>query len=150
MLTKRAEAYPWALADCLAYACALDVGWSDVRRKLDVAACAKCSHRIGEASHPGPRKRKLSRPSFPNEAIVEFSTLLLTEKGLARWERLLKEVVACEACSASLCAVPRLVDLLLASFVRHLYYEDAPVHVIRHVVTALQRHHLHLKRQTIS
>ena len=148
VLTKRAEAYPWGLADCLARACAQDAGWTDSRRRLDVAACARCSRRIGEAAHPGPsRKRALSRAPFPDRAIVEPATELLAAKGLDRWYHWLAEVVGCTSTTDALCAVPRLLDLLLAAFTRHLYYEEAPVYVIKHVVTALQRQHLHIKRQ---
>ena len=54
VMTKRAEAYPWSLADCLARACAQDAGWTHTRRRLDVAACARCARRVGEAKTEPP------------------------------------------------------------------------------------------------
>ena len=53
-LTRMAQAYPLGLADLLAVSMCRSCGWYDKRRRLDVAACAKCHTCVGQAKHPGP------------------------------------------------------------------------------------------------
>ena len=71
--TQVAEPYPRALCSCIAAAIGIDCKFflGEVRR-LDVSACARGTHaRIGEASHPGPR-----RPPQPRSAALEDVELL--------------------------------------------------------------------------
>lgn len=55
--TRLAQVYPQAMAKDIAAAMGVSVGLSSGRFKLAIGGCAKCSSsRIGEASHPGPRR----------------------------------------------------------------------------------------------
>ncbi|CAE7189649.1 unnamed protein product [Symbiodinium sp. CCMP2456] len=66
--TAVAQPYPKAFAAALARGIAREAGWCDSRRSLDIAGCARCSQfRIGEASHPGPRRARR-----PREGDLEF------------------------------------------------------------------------------
>lgn len=57
MWTKLAEPYPARLCKVLAAAVTEQMKPIERRRSLDVAACARCFRRCGEASNPGPRPR---------------------------------------------------------------------------------------------
>jgi len=168
-LTKRAEAYPWGMADALALACARDCKWHDGRRRLDLAACARQSCRcIGEAANPGPapvpappplfpaasrggRPRRTAsrsaRPPLPDGPVVAPATMQLGTASVAGFQRWLASVTGSETPVRTLAAVPRLLDELLRTYGRHLYHCDQPMYVYRHLLAALQRQHLHLRRQ---
>ena len=148
-LTKQAEAYPWGLADALALACARDCAWRDTRRRLDVAACARQTCRcIGEASHPGPPRRAPPRPRplFPEEPIVEPQTAVLGQRAVDGFLRWLTDDLGAAADLDALAGAPRLLDLLLRSYARHLYYSDGRLYTYRHLLAFAQRRHLHLRR----
>ena len=67
--TKLAESYPRRLCRLLACGFAQDLGHIPERRKLIIDDCAKCCGlRIGEASHPGPRRPK-------NQKVPRLGTL---------------------------------------------------------------------------
>eukprot|EP00438_Fugacium_kawagutii_P025277 Skav207212 [mRNA] locus=scaffold1244:113945:117027:+ [translate_table: standard] len=86
-MTRLAEPYPRALNHMLAAAVLIDMGALPGRRKVDVAACAKCnSLRIGEAAHPGPRRNydRASRPGLDEIQLLEPATVKLRSQV---WQR---------------------------------------------------------------
>ena len=158
-LTKTAEPYPYGLADTLALCCCRDCGWSDTRRKLDIAACARCScRRIVEAPHPGPQALALAdtansaasygprRLPFPEGPRVEPQTQRLGDSAISGFLAWVRSDVCASVDLPILAAVPRLLDELLRNYARHLYYSEARIHVLRHLLAALQRRFLHLRR----
>ena len=66
--TAVAQPYPSGLCKLVALACSIHANWSEHKR-LDVGACCRAgSLRIGEASHPGPR-RTFQRQAGQLEAV---------------------------------------------------------------------------------
>ena len=81
--TQVAEPYPRALCSCIATSIGIDCGFFlGERRRLDVSACAKGTHaRIGEASHPGPRRAPQPRSAALEEVeLLEPATLAIRAK----------------------------------------------------------------------
>ena len=94
--TKLAEPYPKRLCNMLAAACASDVGWLGEHRDLDLNRCAKFTGaRIGEASHPGPRKPRRHRAPqlLVDIPVVAANTAKLREGIWARFRSWIHEGV---------------------------------------------------------
>ena len=110
--TKLAEAYPSGVCDVLAKGILIDCGWLGNKRRLDVAACARCTNcRIGEAENPGlrgPPKRNFDISLAEFEVLEPGTVAIRTQiwRRLSDWCDLQfgrgfldKVVVACCVCS---------------------------------------------------
>lgn len=78
--TQLAEPYPRPLCYALAASIGIDCGFlGGLRRKLDIASCARGSHaRIGEAKNPGPRKGRGPREGDLTEVeLLEPATIAM-------------------------------------------------------------------------
>ena len=81
--TQVAEPYPRALCSCIAAAIGIDCKfYLGETRRLDVSACARGTHaRIGEASHPGPRRAPQPRSAALEDVeLLEPATLAIRAK----------------------------------------------------------------------
>ena len=70
--TKLAEAYPRRLCAFLAIRMLQNLSLLPRTRKLDIATCAKCNKRVGEAQHPGPRNQPRVHRADVHLAEVEL------------------------------------------------------------------------------
>ena len=138
-LRKVAEPYPPDLLCCAGRRCGHSggVGWS--ARRFCIAACAKCSGaRIGEASNPGPRKRRLAGDA-PDLALAETvgpqtARLHLTSiRGFAVWLHSEGNDLSME----ELIAMPEVAGRLLRKF--GLFLRSQALYFYLITVTALQR-----------
>ena len=132
MRTAVAAECPGALAAALAWAAAEAAGlWSD-RRRLDLAVCARCAPRIGEAQHPGPackransasalavvraaRRQARSTPLLQAQ-LVEPATAAQQETAVHAFERWLHEECCSPVALPALTAVPPLLDRMVQAF----------------------------------
>ena len=139
--TKVAEPYPKALCSYLARALVEALKPVERRKRLDIGACAKCNRRVGEASHPGPRRRQ-PRPSdvFDLEEVqkVQPATLVLQR----RVHQMYAEWLADELSPAAFSTVhraPALQTMFLRAFGNHLFSVGKPMYLFRHLTVLMQQ-----------
>lgn len=91
--TKVAEPYPSSLCAYLARAVVEALKPVERQRRLDVAACARCNGRIGEASHPGPRPRRMrtSLDNLEEVSRVQPATRVLQQRVYNMYGRWLED-----------------------------------------------------------
>ena len=139
--TKIAESYPQKLCGLLAWAACANVGVLNSGKNL-LASMAKCSGgRIGEASHPGPRRRtQLPRPGnlMAEVHLVRPETVKLGENQWQAFQAWFESICGKEA-FLSLWQCPELMSIALARFGNHLYECGKPLYYLRHVVAYAQR-----------
>lgn len=141
--TRVAQTYPRRLCNWVASAMLIDMGFLPHRRRIDVAAMAKqIGGRIGEAQHPGPRRRgaRVRRDVFElDEArLVEPGTLALGARiwdGFFRWGL----NIFGDDCFRSLVTVPETLAVMLELFGRHLFENGQSIYLMRQLVTHVQR-----------
>lgn len=140
MWTKIAEPYPTLLCRLLAAAICEELKPAERRRRLDAAACAKCSKRIGEASHPGPRRRNFTDRPADLERVqrVEAVTLAVQSRVHSRFIAWLEGELA-EDAVRELRRHPELQTLFLRSFGNWLYQAGEPLYLFRHLVVFEQQ-----------
>lgn len=138
--TKVAEPYPKGISKLLAAAVTEQLKPAERRRRLDVAACARCSCRIGEASHPGPRPRRDRAAGLsleeaqmirPETAILQtrvhhgFLTWLQGQLTPHTWSWVVRQ--------------PQLQVAFLRRYGNELFNKGEPMYVFRHLVVLLQQ-----------
>ncbi len=107
---------------------------------FDPADCAKCgSRRIGEASHPGPRRtRARGAASLDDIELVEPKTLLIQDKVWQSFLRWLTELISPGAARSAM-ASPELLSLLLKEYGYHQYASGMSLFSYRHLVVFVQK-----------
>ena len=118
--TKVAEPFPPDLCAALAGAVATQAWWS--ARRFCIAACAKCSGaRIGKASNPRPRKRRLAgdAPDLALAEAVEPKTARLHSTSIRDFTVWLHPE-GDDLSMEELIAMPDVADRLLRNYVRPL------------------------------
>eukprot|EP00438_Fugacium_kawagutii_P007238 Skav211558 [mRNA] locus=scaffold2228:116375:121024:+ [translate_table: standard] len=140
MWTKIAEPYPVKLCRLLAAAIAEGMKPAERREKLDAAACARCSARVGEASNPGPRPRFRGDRPLDLEQVqrVEQTTLALQARVHGRYLAWLQQELE-PAAFQELRLHPELQVLFLRSFGNWLYQHGEPLYIFRHLVVFIQQ-----------
>ena len=139
--TKVAEAYPARLCNAVALFLQNDLLPEARRRRLDLAACARCNRRIGEASKPGRRPRRL-RPEVDLETVQLLSSQTLFIQQRVR--SLFAEWLELELNPLSWNRIRLRADLwvvFLRAFGRHLYMTSQPLYLFRHLVVFYQRNY---------
>lgn len=139
-LTKAAEAYPTGLCRFLAKVVAEELKPADRRQKFDVASCAKCcGRRIGEASHPGPRVRRvLPAVELDEVDTVTPATRLLQARALERYARWLSENLPADVLQ-HLWDSPLFQVSFLQSFGHWSFQRGEPMYLFRHLVVHYQK-----------
>ena len=143
--TKVAEAYPRqvnSVLSLLAYHLANHILPIQARRRLDLAACARChGARIGEAQHPGPRSDLLVG-SLEDVSLVTPTTAKLQNRVLAAFEL---GGLAILLTLRSLSACGMVYRTLLRAYGDHLYRNGGPMYVFRHLLAYMQKNRLELR-----
>ena len=144
--TKLAEPYPRLLCGALAGAILNSAGFFGECRALDMAACAKVTNqRIGEAAHPGPRRRSYR----PHRGSIDLSEVELLEPATIKlrskiWERFLSWAESSVGPGAAeqwlLICHPLFVQLVVA-FGYSLFHGGESLHTYRQFLAHLQREH---------
>ena len=153
--TKLAEPYPRLLCGALAGAILNSAGFFGECRPLDLASCAKVTNRrIGEAAHPGPRRRGYQ----PHRGTIDLSEVELLEPATVKlrakvWDRFLSWSAAAVGSGVAeqwlIVCQPLFVQLAVA-FGYSLFHGGESLHLYRQFLAHLQREHpslrLHLSR----
>ncbi|CAE6965207.1 unnamed protein product [Symbiodinium sp. CCMP2592] len=144
--TKVAEAYPREMNTFLAYHLANRTLQGTERRRLDLAACARCiGARIGEAKVPGPRK-ELIVGSLEEVSLVTPTTAKLQSRVLGEFEAwLLEEEGLSDSALRSLSSCAMAYCVFLRAYGDHLYRSGGPMYVFRHLLAYMQKNKLHLR-----
>ena len=135
--TLVAQPYPRAFSKLIAAAACDAIGWG---QKFNIGNCAKTgSLRVGEASNPGPARRRAARGfSLEGAPVQTFTSLALGDR---RWELFL------EWCAGKLSGDPLALFLAVPLFLSHAIrrYGDldfaagGSLLYYRHLVLAAQR-----------
>lgn len=142
--TQLAEPYPRPLCYALAASIGIDCGFlGGLRRKLDIASCARGSHaRIGEAKNPGPRKGKGPREGDLTEVeLLEPATIAMRARiwqGFVSW---VDDNVGPGVFPWVLSQPATLVDLLI-SFGHSAFKEGLSLSYYRQLLAHVQRENL--------
>ena len=141
--TKAAEAYPRGLNKLLAWHLVNPRLPACQRRRLDVAACARChSVRIGEASRPGP---DLSAPlSLEEVQLVSARTLAIQDRVLGDFEGYLRRELSGPA-RKSLCSIAMVYCFLVRCYGNWLFQQGEPLYKFRHLMAFLQKNRFELR-----
>ena len=141
--TLVAQPFPRGLCELLALALCAAAGWTQ-DRPLDAAACAKlplCC-RIGEASHPGPR-RPSRRPPVPGGLSgAPLHSAASSRLGFLAWTSFLKWVrrwISSSDPVSSFVVCPPLLAMALRVYGDHLYQTGGSLQNFRYTVVAAQR-----------
>lgn len=139
--TKVAEPYPGRLTTLLAWSACCDLDILRVKGGL-ASEMAKCAGaRIGEAQHPGPRKRRdLERGvgDLANQPLVRAETSKLGERQWNLFCVWVTEKAGAELLD-SLWSCPCLMGIALAQYGEHLYECGESIYKMRQLVTYVQR-----------
>ena len=144
--TACAQAYPRALCNLIAAACASDCGILIGRRKLDIVSCAKCiGSRFGEALRPGPRRPPRARSGRLDDIqLVEPTTAALR---LRFWSSFAGWV--CEAIGLNevteLMICPQLFVEALRLYAQVLFSAGTPLHYYRQLVAHVSKEYPSVK-----
>ena len=139
--TKAAEAYPHSLCRFLAKAVYESLKPVERQRKLNPAACARCSNlRIGEAQNPGPRpgRRRPDVPNLEDVSLVKPATILLQKRVHEKFVSWLATELSVEALS-NLQRNPRLQLHFCRTFGQWLYNRGGAMYIYRHLLVYLQQ-----------
>ena len=141
LYTQMAEAYPRPLSDILGAAAAIDGGYAPQRRKLDVAACARCVARcVGEALKPGPR-RPVSRDvevSLADVNLLEPGTIAIRARIWSNFVQWVLSHFGKHFWRAAL-TLPPLFSQLLVAFGYHCFESSVSLHYYRQLLAHVQR-----------
>ena len=146
--TKLAEPYPSGVANIIAVGMLVDTGLLPQRRKLDVNLCAK--HRgeiIGEASHPGPARRKYEREGdLLDVRLLEPATISLRAR---IWEQFHNWALLTvdERSFQWLTTQPRLFVAMLVNYGHDAFRSGTPLHYYRQLLAHVQREYPEVKIQ---
>ena len=145
--TKLAEPYPRALCSVLAFATLVDMGKLCGFQKLDIAACAKVLPRVGEASHPGPRRASRARPRqrLADVNLVEPATARLQAQIVRDFLDWFSREFPGASFDAWCCISHGLVVSALVAFGHATYDRGTPLQYYRQLLAYMQRQVLGLK-----
>ena len=144
--TKLAEPYPRRLCGALASAILSSAGFFGERRVLDLASCAKVTNRrIGEASHPGPRRNTYR----PHRGSIDLSGVELLEPATVKlrakvWDRFISwsnGAIGTGVAEQWLVSCQQLFVQLLVAFGYTLFHEGESLHLYRQFLAHVQREH---------
>ena len=138
--TKLAEAYPRALCSVLGSAVAIDVGALGERRRLDIGACAKAATlRIGEALHPGPRKKRQQRTVDLEEfELLEPQTVAMRQRFWLDFTEWIEKHLGPGSLHWCL-AAPILLVKILEAYGYEQFRAGFPLHYYRQLAAHVQR-----------
>ena len=142
--TRVAQVYPELFAKRLAAAVGRAAKLTSAdRSSLDIAACAKCGEgRIGEAAHPGPRRRAPQARRDPRELLaaplVGRNTRGLQKKVWEKFEHWLDDTLSAEARAQAFLCAPLAVQLL-RRYGMHLYETGGRLYELRHLLVVAQQ-----------
>ena len=139
--TKLAEAYPRALCSVLGSAIAIDVGAIADRRRLDVGACARAATlKIGEAQHPGPRRRqqKQRTSNLEDFDLLEPQTVAMRQKFWLDFTQWIEHQLGAGALHWCLSA-PILLVKILESYGYEQFRAGFPLHYYRQLAAHIQK-----------
>lgn len=144
--TKLAEPYPSGVASIVATSMLIDSGLLPRRRKLDVNLCAK--HRgdiIGEASHPGPARRKHVREGdLYDVSLLEPATVTLRARIWEQFHSWVLERVD-DRTFQWLLSQPRLLVPMLVNYGHEAFRSGTPLHYFRQLLAHVQREYPEVK-----
>ncbi|CAE7270722.1 unnamed protein product [Symbiodinium sp. CCMP2592] len=150
--TSIAQAYPRPLAELVAAAAAIKAGWTSGGHRLLQIPLSACvagapTARLGEASHPGPRGRRLFRDSavgLEDRPLQSQAALLLGQKG---WDAFLSWVQPSlsDPCLSVFAKSPALLAMALRAYGNWLFKNSGSIHDFRHTILGAQRRFLNLK-----
>ncbi len=144
--TRVAQPYPRGVARSLAFCHCMAAG-AVKYRAFDPGSCAKAGGmRIGEASHPGPRRPQFQQRSglLADVPLVEAKTRVLQSKvwlGFSEW---LANHLTPDAMASAL-SQPALLVLLLQEYGNCLFEEGRALYLYRHLVVLIQQNFQHAK-----
>lgn len=144
--TRIAQAYPRGVARAIATGLSVSCGVIE-ERDLDPAACARCSsRRIGEADHPGARRRKFGERTglLSDVPLVEPKTLGIQSKTWEGFYNWLAGHLTPDAME-SVFKLPNLLVLMLEEYGNYMYKEGHSLFMYRHLVVFVQQHFLEAK-----
>ena len=142
--TQLAEPYPRPLRYALAASIGIDCGFlGGLRRKLDIASCARGSHaRIGEAKNPGPRKGRGPREGDLTEVeLLEPATIAMRARIWQSFVSWVDDNVGPGVFPWVLNQPATLVDLLI-SFGHSAFKERLSLSYYRQLLAHVQRENL--------
>eukprot|EP00438_Fugacium_kawagutii_P001726 Skav204117 [mRNA] locus=scaffold5190:190961:192067:- [translate_table: standard] len=125
-----------------------DAGMTPKTRRLDLSACAKCNSRVGEASHPGPRRSDRTIRSAVQLADVELlepSTVEIRHKVWQRFVRWSDETVGRGVAVDWVTRAPGVFVMLLVAFGYELFDAGESLHLYRQMLAYVQREFVLLK-----
>ena len=140
-MTRVAQPYPAGLSRLLAIALCTAAKWCR-REKLNVAMCARagCS-RIGEASNPGPARRRQGEDRFTLESLPFQTARTLAMEGrfleeFLRWCNSELKTVRAEGFFDK---VPALLPVVLRTYGDLVFQRGGSLSTYRHLLLAAQR-----------
>ena len=138
--TKVAEPYPGKLCEALAMFVAENLKPTGRQKKLNVAQCARCNARVGEAAHPGPRRRQPRNTEIIDLEDVQRlkpATLVIQSKVHSMFANWLSAELTAGAFTA-LKRCPKLQVNFLRTFGNYLFSTGKPMYLFRHLTVFLQ------------
>ncbi|OLQ00509.1 hypothetical protein AK812_SmicGene16820 [Symbiodinium microadriaticum] len=143
--TKVAEHYPPAVNRLLALHLMSPVLRPGMRRRLDLALCARCSGaRIGEAGNPGPAGPVDRVRSLEEVELVTPATARLQARVLGDFEDWLARELTPPA-RRTLCSCAMAFCTLVRCYGNWLYQHGEPMYKFRHLMAWLQKNRFDLK-----
>lgn len=139
--TKVAEPYPGRLCSALAAFVVEGLKPPNRRQRLDLAACARCNARIGEASHPGPRPRQPRATNVDNLEDVQRlnqATLAIQQRVHTMFANWLSAELSAQT-MMTLHNHPHLQVQFLRTFGNFLFTTGKPMYLFRHLTVLLQK-----------
>ena len=150
--TKVAQTYPRALCMKLADAMAAKAAVQQVmrsRQRLNIGGCAKCNSRVGEASHPGPRRTGLPQEQRDGRQLLEVAVVdpVTHRLQLRVWnsfEDWLRESLS-ESAVEQVFLCPAVAVGILRRYGVHLFSTGKGLYELRHVLVLAQQRHPHIR-----
>ena len=140
--TKLAESYPRALCSVLGSAVAIDSGMVANRRRLDIGACAKAAtlkKKIGEATNPGPRRRRQERTADLEQfELLEPQTVAMRQKFWLDFTHWIEHHLGPGSLHWCL-AAPILLVKVLEAYGYEQFKAGFPLHYYRQLAAHVQR-----------
>eukprot|EP00438_Fugacium_kawagutii_P003106 Skav210388 [mRNA] locus=scaffold1526:346357:350934:- [translate_table: standard] len=147
--TKLAESYPRKLCRLIACGVAQDLGLLPGRRKLIVDDCAKCCGlRIGEASHPGPRRprafERVREGRLEDVELLEPQTIAMRARFWSSFTGWVSSELG-DSALESIVANPLLLVKALEKYGGLEYSAGTPLHYYRQLLAHVQREYPMIK-----
>ena len=146
--TRIAQTYPRSLCAHIGAALGDALGLLPMRKKLKLAACARCNARVGEASHPGPARPHDQGPRDPkvlaDMRLIEPQTAARQDKLWLELELWLSAQLSPETLD-QLFLCPALAVAVLKSYALHLFASGRRLYELRYTLIAVQNRFPHLR-----